>query len=215
LTPARDLPAVCPACSSVLIEQGLAKARASLLYLQVQPAPSPQRRQRPDTQETDTGQAPGRSEALKPAYYYLIANPWMKDERIKSIKSLRSALGLGLKEAKEMADLIVSATWMPYRLSEESAQSLTADGFTVLPGVPPARHDPDAPEVRIRIACVINNRGEWNALGWKIGSEPGKDDDFTSTEALDPADLEVLHWIEASVPIPTIPSLTIEGEVTA
>ena len=63
--------------------------------------------------------------------------------------------------------------------------------------------------VRVKIAVVVDERGNWSALGWK-------GDPKLTTELLldtfDPDGNQVVHFVEADVPLPEYK--TIKGEVT-
>ncbi|MCA9691291.1 MAG: hypothetical protein R3A51_16805 [Nannocystaceae bacterium] len=68
--------------------------------------------------------------------------------------------------------------------------------------------------VRVRIAVVVDERGQYNACGWSGADDPvrwardGMDRDAGVTRA------ELVHIVEAEVPIPQAPlALTIRGVV--
>lgn len=64
--------------------------------------------------------------------------------------------------------------------------------------------------VKVRIAVAIDSKGNWNACGWPDQKDKGE----MAGIALDslPGDpYEVVHWVEADVPIPE--SLTVQGAV--
>lgn len=68
--------------------------------------------------------------------------------------------------------------------------------------------------VRVRIAVVVTTDGQWGAAGWPL-KDP-KDKDWTlmqsmASDALEPKEDPAHYWIEADVPIPTVP--VIIGEV--
>jgi hypothetical protein len=56
--------------------------------------------------------------------------------------------------------------------------------------------------VKVRIACAVNSRGEWNVSGWSSDKE-GRGATDVAIDGLDVDDLgEVLHWITAEIPVP-------------
>ena len=71
--------------------------------------------------------------------------------------------------------------------------------------------------VRVRIAVVVNKKGEWLAEGWM---DPNKEN--TAREmmmwALDQADQDFTHadyfWVEADLPLPVREVQEIQGEVS-
>ena len=73
--------------------------------------------------------------------------------------------------------------------------------------------DSTEPTVRVRIAVAINADGQWGAAGWSQAEDESKL--RVAMQNLNCAeDHDMLHWIEADVPIPQRQkSQTIQGEV--
>ena len=68
--------------------------------------------------------------------------------------------------------------------------------------------------MKIRIAVAVNDRGSWNAIGWNSNKE-GHESMLRSL-ALDGLDgdettNEVVHFVEADVPIPS--PLDVKGKI--
>ena len=62
--------------------------------------------------------------------------------------------------------------------------------------------------VRVRIAVVVKEGGQWSASGWQ--SDPAREisDEMKMDTALDMTDeegAEARYWVEASLPLPVVP----------
>lgn len=64
--------------------------------------------------------------------------------------------------------------------------------------------------VRVRIAVVINNLGDWAATGWYKGKD--KEVESTAIGSLNAGGVnEIMYWVECDVPVPE--SKALKGEV--
>jgi hypothetical protein len=55
--------------------------------------------------------------------------------------------------------------------------------------------------IKVRIACVINERGKWSASGWKTKDQAMMD---VAVDMLDEGGNESRFWITAELPIPEV-----------
>jgi hypothetical protein len=71
----------------------------------------------------------------------------------------------------------------------------------------------DRKTVRVRIALAVDSKGRWSACGWVGDSGRLDDEEYAghAQESLDSGLDQLVHFIEADVPLPT--SETIQGEV--
>lgn len=67
--------------------------------------------------------------------------------------------------------------------------------------------------VKVRIGVSVNKHGEWFVMDpWTIPGRMATDDEIRERfEEMDPSDDEILHFIEAELPVPE--SVTVVGSV--
>lgn len=68
--------------------------------------------------------------------------------------------------------------------------------------------------VKVRIACVVNEHGHWNAVGYYKWTDALANDAIAiAREGLDELGEEKIYWIEAELAVPTIETIQAEGKV--
>ena len=75
----------------------------------------------------------------------------------------------------------------------------------------------EAKTVRVRIAVVVNQDGEWDAAGWDGPHAESYTDEpeGVASQSFDLDDTTVLHWVEVDVPVPVVPvGETLEGSLS-